>query len=105
MTGIVVIGLWNDHWCTAYKAWINELALHLNVWLALARGKGATVIFPGAPAADWLPNTVPLRTRPCACGLTGTCIYCEPWTGLHPALDVRPERDWLGPMASGAKTT
>lgn len=93
-TGIVVIGMQDDHWCTAYRARIDELAPRLGVWLALARERGAEIVFPGEAQSPGLPNTVPLLTHHCACPL-GTCIYCELWTRLHPALGVQP-KDWVG---------
>lgn len=96
-TGIVAIGMWNDHWCTAYKAWIDELALRLNDWVAKARERGAQIFFVMEPPSGkeaYLPNTVPLRSRPCACGPAGTCIYCETGACLHPTLDAM-DVDWV----------
>lgn len=73
-TGVVVIGMWDDHWCTAYKTQIDGLAPRLSPWLRGVRWRGATVFFVMHEPGSYLPNTVPLRSRHCACGESGTCI-------------------------------
>lgn len=103
-TAVVVIGMHDDHWCTTYKAWIDELATRLSSWLSDARERDVMVFFVMHKAGAWLSNTVPLRSRPCACGESGTCIHEDLQASLCRSLHVKGDfflcRDTLSMMGA-----
>src|SRR3989442_35533 len=43
-TAIIVVDMWDDHWCSAASRRVSEMAVPLNQVLKLARAKGVFVI-------------------------------------------------------------
>lgn len=75
-TGIVVVDMWDKHWCESATLRVGELAVPMNATLAAARAAGVQVIFApsdvysvydATPSRQWvlaLPNaTLPTATK------------------------------------------
>jgi nicotinamidase-related amidase len=76
-TAIIVIDMWDDHWCSAAARRVSEMAVPMNQLLKTARGKGVLIIHAPssvtafykdtpqrklATSAPLVPTPVPLST-------------------------------------------
>jgi nicotinamidase-related amidase len=73
-TAIIVIDMWDDHWCKAAAARVSEMAGPMNEMLKIARGRGVFVIhcpssvtkfYDGTPQRK-LAQTAPFAATPIA---------------------------------------
>lgn len=117
---IVVVDMWDKHWCKTFSKRLGEFVPRINEGLALARKLGHTVMFmpaavtsfyagsPQRQAALALPHyqmPMPVRFNPvvmlpnletwptCECS-DSVCSKQEVWTRMHPDL-VIAEQDFI----------
>src|SRR6266536_5795399 len=43
-TAIIVVDMWDDHWCTGAAKRVSELAMPMNAMLKAARAKGVFIV-------------------------------------------------------------
>lgn len=110
-TAVVVVDMWDTHWCEEFTKWVDDLAPRLNQALHGFRERGLQVIHAVAdvlgPYKD-APQYTNVRSYPHAEGYThgklevrapgrwpiGGCLcetICESiydWTRIHPDIDI-----------------
>ena len=113
-TAIVVVDMWDRHWCTTYTARVGNLVPRMNRTLAAARRLGIQVVF--APSDVLAPykdapqrkamRAIPPRALPkkvgfnppgppggrdcCECGPDRPCKSRAVWTRQHGDLKIAP---------------
>src|SRR5690606_10862574 len=61
-TAVVIVDMWDDHWCKGAAARVTELAGHLNDFVSIARSRGALIVH--APSTTVSPyEGTPARER------------------------------------------
>ena len=61
-TAIIVVDMWDDHWCKSAARRVAELAVPMNALLKIARSRGLTVIHAPSTVTGFYQNT-PQRAR------------------------------------------
>ena len=110
-TAVMVIDMWDVHWCKQFTRWVDELAPRINRALHSFRERGFQVIHAAADVLGPYEDT-PQRTRArsyphvegyvegilgirapgrwplggCLCETT--CSLSYNWTRLHPGVDI-----------------
>ena len=108
---VIVVDMWNNHWCSGAKQRMDALAIKLNVYLKMMRRLGATIIYSpsgyGAEPARHIPLAhvdfplgpdlnepkFPLDTLEDWGCETGEWPPVECWDRQHPGIEVFHE-DW-----------
>lgn len=109
-TAVVVIDMWDRHWCTTYTARVDSLVPRMNRTLDAARQLGIQVVFapsdvvgfykdapqrhamqavPAQPEPKKVGCTAPVPPGPtdlCECGPGRPCKAGSVWTRQHPGL-------------------
>jgi len=117
-TAVVVVDMWDAHWCKAFTDWTNDLAPRMNEALKSFREYGVQIIFMAARAAENYGHTsqyLKMSTCPiapggpseivpnvlgpvapgrwpiggCVCP-EGDCVVHHDWDRIHPALTIEP---------------
>jgi nicotinamidase-related amidase len=117
-TAVVVVDMWDTHWCKTFTNWVDNLAPRINRALEGFREHGAQVIFmidraaeiyshaaqylrmstcpiaPGGPSGigpNVLGPVAPGRwpIGGCVCP-EGDCVVRHDWDRMHPALTIEP---------------
>ena len=124
-TAVVVVDMWDRHWCTTYTARVANLVPRMNRTLEAARRLGIQVVFAPSDVVDFYRDSpqrkaiekVPAHPEPKAIGLNPPappgptdCCECGPdqpcknkvktWTRQHPGL-VITQRDLIGDCNNG----
>lgn len=56
-TAIVVVDMWNVHWCASATTRVAELAVPMQEWVAAARARGVTIIWAPSDCTDFYKNS------------------------------------------------
>jgi nicotinamidase-related amidase len=125
-TAVVVIDMWDRHWCQTYTARVAHLVPRMNRTLQAARQLGLQVVFapsdvvafyqdapqrkamqavrphPEPPTVAFDPPAPPGPTDCCECGPAQPCKAAagKRWTRQHPDLEIT-ERDLIGDCNNG----
>ena len=117
-TAIVVVDMWDRHWCKTYTARVGNLVPRMNRTLEAARKLGIQVVFAPSDTAEFYKNypqrkamqAIPAGPLPeridfnppgppsgdyCECGPDQPCKGHRAWTRQHPDL-VIAEGDLIG---------
>jgi len=111
-TAVVVVDMWDRHWCKTYTDRVANLVPRMNDTLRAARKLGIQVVFApsdtigfyreypqrkamAAIAQHPVPKTIPFNPPPapgptdhCECGPDRPCPKGGVWTRQHPALAI-----------------
>lgn len=113
-TAVVVVDMWDRHWCQTYTARVAALVPRMNRTLAAARKLGFQVVFapsdvvafyrddprrlamlavpsaPEPPEVEFQPSAPPPPTDDCECGPQQPCKAGAKavWTRQHPDLQI-----------------
>jgi nicotinamidase-related amidase len=115
-TAVVVIDVWDRHWCQSATRGVAALIPGLNRFLGSARRLGVQVIFAPSDVVDFyrdypqrkaalavpparmpkpLPFDPPLPpwgvTGGCECGPERPCSFFVAWSRQHPGLEIAPQ--------------
>ncbi|MDR1758350.1 MAG: isochorismatase family protein [Bacteroidales bacterium] len=115
-TAIIVIDMWNGHWCMTASQRVSAMVPRMNRVLNAARDLGMLVVwnpsdvvalYAGMPqyeAVAALPLLLPVDARPplpqgqfvapvgaCLCGPGVTCTGNYGWDAMHPDLHIAPQ--------------
>lgn len=126
-TALVVIDMWDRHWCTTFTARVANLVPRMNRAMDAARKLGIQVVFAPSDVVDFYrdaperramlaipqhpePKTIgfnppvpPGPTDFCECGPDEPCKEkTKVWTRQHPALEIMPE-DLIGDANHGGE--
>jgi len=113
-TAIVVVDMWNWHWCTAFRDRLPELFAPMNESLEIARQQGIQIVYAPAdvgvsnPSSHWAPTSyrtdwagIPLTStqsaRPFAPGPGMPFAYSSGWCECNP----NTEPGWPCPPGPG----
>lgn len=124
-TALVVIDMWDRHWCTTFTARVANMVPRMNRALDAARKLGIQVVFAPSDVVDFycdapqrkamlaipqhpVPKTIgfnppaaPGPTDFCECGPDELCKQkAKVWTRQHPGLEIMPE-DLIGDANNG----
>eukprot|EP00947_MAST-08B_sp_MAST-8B-sp1_P000556 g556.t1 len=114
--GIVVVDMWNQHWCESATARVAEIAVPMNQTLTAARADGIQIVFApsdvfvhydGTPSREWvkaLPNatvpqshSLPQPPMPLSTATNGGCDVRDPqgspWTHQIDTLHIDQGKD------------
>jgi nicotinamidase-related amidase/type 1 glutamine amidotransferase len=118
-TAVVVIDMWDKHWCRTYTGRVANLVPRMNRALDAARKLGIPVVFvpsdvvsffaefpqrkamlsipsyPEPAKTDLQAPPPPGPTDRCECGPDRPCKPGKAWTRQHPDLKIAPP-DWIG---------
>jgi nicotinamidase-related amidase len=119
-TAVVVIDMWDKHWCSTYTARVGNLVPRMNRTLEAARRLGVQVVFAPSDVAEFYRDfpqrkavqAVPAHPEPkrvgfnpppppgptdfCECGPDQPCKNkVKTWTRQHPELKIA-EKDLIG---------
>ena len=123
-TAVVVIDMWDRHWCRTFTARVGNMAPRMNCTLDACRKLGIQVVFapsdvvgfykdsPQRKAMQMIsphsePKAVPFNPPGapppidnCECGPRRPCRNMSVWTRQHPGL-VIAEKDLIGDCNNG----
>jgi len=124
-TAVVVIDMWDKHWCETYTARVANLVPRMNRALEAARKLGMCVVFAPSDVVDFYRDfpqrkamlAVPRHPEPKRVGFHAPpppgptdCCECGPdqpckdkrkvWTRQHPDLKIAPQ-DWIADCNNG----
>jgi len=125
-SAVVVIDMWDRHWCKTYTGRVGNLVPRMNKTLAAARKLGIQVVFAPSDTMDFyrdypqrkamqaLPQQSPSKTigfqapRPpgptdhCECGPDEPCGRGRAWSRQHPELKIEG-CDLIGDCNNGSE--
>jgi type 1 glutamine amidotransferase/nicotinamidase-related amidase len=125
-TAVIVIDMWDRHWCKTYTARVANLVPRMNQTLAAARQLGIQVVFapsdvidfyrdhprrqamtripahPEPPAIDFNPGPEPAGLDCCECGPDRPCRNGRAWTRQQAGLEIT-ETDLIGDCNNAAE--
>jgi len=123
-TAIVVVDIWDQHWCKTHAQRVAGLVPRMNQALEAARQLGIQVVFAPSEVVDFYRDTpqrramqaVPQHPAPtkkefaapappgptdfCECGPDQPCKKGKPWTRQHPDLKIA-DGDLIGDCNNG----
>jgi nicotinamidase-related amidase len=123
-TAIVVIDMWDRHWCKSFTAKVGEMVTRMNPALEAAEKLGIQVVFAPSDVLDFYrdapqrkamqavpsfpePKTVAFNPPPppgptdiCECGPQRPCQARAVWTRQHSDLKIA-EQDLIGDCNNG----
>ena len=124
-TAVVVIDMWDKHWCETYTARVARLVPRMNRALEAARKLGMCVVFAPSDVVDFYRDfaqrkamqALPRRAQPKRVGFDAPpppgptdCCECGPdqpckdkrkvWTRQHPDLKIA-QQDWIADCNNG----
>ncbi len=123
-TAVVVIDMWDKHWCQTYTQRVGNLVLRMNLTLDAARRLGVTIVFapsdvvefyndfpqrkamqdvPQAPEPVTIALDAPAPPPPtdfCECGPEQPCKPGRTWARQHPGLSIA-DGDLIGDCNNG----
>jgi len=56
-TGIVVVDMWDVHWCAPFTTRVGELAVPMQQWVAAARARGVSIIWAPSAVTGYYQNS------------------------------------------------
>ncbi len=125
-SAVVVIDMWDRHWCKTYTDRVGNLVPRMNHTLAAARKLGIQVVFAPSDTTDFYkdypqrkamqaiprhpaPETIgfqaprpPGPTDHCECGPDEPCGKGRAWSRQHPGLKIE-EGDLIGDCNNGGE--
>ncbi|MBL7038530.1 MAG: isochorismatase family protein [Pirellulaceae bacterium] len=125
-SAVVVIDMWDRHWCKTYTERVGNLVPRMNDTLAAARKLGIQVVFAPSDTTDFYkdspqrkamqaipqhpaPKTIgfqaprpPGPTDHCECGPDEPCGKGRAWSRQHPELKIE-EGDLIGDCNNGGE--
>jgi len=124
-TAVVVIDMWDRHWCATYTARVGNLVPRMNLALDAARKLGIQVVFAPSDVVDFYRDTpqrkamqaIPAQPEPkptgfdpprapgptdcCECGPDQPCqVKQKTYSRQHPSLRIAPQ-DLIGDCNNG----
>ena len=116
-TAVVVVDMWDRHWCVRYTERVGELVPPMNECLDAVRGLGIQVVFAPSDVVDFYEDfpqrratlALPSHALPeprsfdpppppvrggCECGPDRPCKSHKAWTRQHPGLRIE-DRDLI----------
>lgn len=125
-SAVVVIDMWDRHWCKTYTERVGNLVPRMNHTLAAARKLGIQVVFAPSDTAEFYkdypqrkamqaipqhpaPKTIGFQAPPppgptdhCECGADEPCGKGRVWSRQHPELKI-VEGDLIGDCNNGGE--